>query len=479
MAEDELRVFLGVDLAEFDEGLNEATAKLKKFGEAAKKLGAMLTINVTAPLAALAAVVFKSRETEKATENLSKAFDKFSSTLQSGFVPYAITALNVLEGLVKQGTSLADAFRRAPGWVQALVVTLGTLAAAAGPVLVALGTFVTSILPAIKIGFAVATGAAALAVAKFLLIAGVGAMLVANWRAVVDLFKVAFYGALGLVVKGVEKFYGVLAMAPGKVGATFGKARDVAAEASKEMGDNFNSAAESFEKNSVGIGSAVDFVKSKFSALSKAVKDTANDTRNVTAAFDGMANVMAADDAARLAAQEAALERFRALKAESVALAQGIKSSIGTAIGDTIAGLAEGTLNLQQIWIGFLRDMLAKAVTWAIAQMTIFQTVSTAAAAMMTANPFLAIAAIAAMIAVASNIKMAKGGIVTGPTNALIGEAGPEAVIPLSGGKAERFLGSGDSGKSQTISVYLDGKAITKAVVQGMPDEIRLQGVFR
>jgi len=30
-------------------------------------------------------------------------------------------------------------------------------------------------------------------------------------------------------------------------------------------------------------------------------------------------------------------------------------------------------------------------------------------------------------------VKMAKGGIVTGPTNALIGEAGPEAVIPLSG----------------------------------------------
>jgi hypothetical protein len=32
--------------------------------------------------------------------------------------------------------------------------------------------------------------------------------------------------------------------------------------------------------------------------------------------------------------------------------------------------------------------------------------------------------------------KLAKGGIVTGPTNALIGEAGPEAVIPLSGSKA-------------------------------------------
>ncbi len=33
-------------------------------------------------------------------------------------------------------------------------------------------------------------------------------------------------------------------------------------------------------------------------------------------------------------------------------------------------------------------------------------------------------------------IRMAKGGIVTGPTNALIGEAGPEAVIPLSGKNA-------------------------------------------
>ena len=30
-------------------------------------------------------------------------------------------------------------------------------------------------------------------------------------------------------------------------------------------------------------------------------------------------------------------------------------------------------------------------------------------------------------------VEMATGGIVTGPTNAIVGEAGPEAVIPLSG----------------------------------------------
>ena len=38
-----------------------------------------------------------------------------------------------------------------------------------------------------------------------------------------------------------------------------------------------------------------------------------------------------------------------------------------------------------------------------------------------------------AMAAAMGKIRLAKGGIVTGPTNALIGEAGPEAVIPLSG----------------------------------------------
>jgi phage-related minor tail protein len=35
---------------------------------------------------------------------------------------------------------------------------------------------------------------------------------------------------------------------------------------------------------------------------------------------------------------------------------------------------------------------------------------------------------------------MAKGGIALGPTNALIGEAGPEMVVPLSGGN--RGLGN-------------------------------------
>ena len=37
------------------------------------------------------------------------------------------------------------------------------------------------------------------------------------------------------------------------------------------------------------------------------------------------------------------------------------------------------------------------------------------------------------------SIRMAKGGIVTGPTNAIIGEAGPEAVVPLSGANSAKL----------------------------------------
>jgi len=37
------------------------------------------------------------------------------------------------------------------------------------------------------------------------------------------------------------------------------------------------------------------------------------------------------------------------------------------------------------------------------------------------------------------SIRMAKGGIVTGPTNAIIGEAGPEAIVPLSGANSAKL----------------------------------------
>lgn len=49
-------------------------------------------------------------------------------------------------------------------------------------------------------------------------------------------------------------------------------------------------------------------------------------------------------------------------------------------------------------------------------------------------------------------IALAEGGLVTGPTNALIGEAGPEVVIPLD--RFERMFNSATAGNGQTVNYY-------------------------
>jgi len=63
------------------------------------------------------------------------------------------------------------------------------------------------------------------------------------------------------------------------------------------------------------------------------------------------------------------------------------------------------------------------------------------------------------------------GGIVTRPTRALIGERGPEAVIPLPadiGGAAD-----------VTTNIYLDGAVIARAVTKRQPGVLRAYGVMR
>jgi hypothetical protein len=48
-------------------------------------------------------------------------------------------------------------------------------------------------------------------------------------------------------------------------------------------------------------------------------------------------------------------------------------------------------------------------------------------------------------------VALAEGGLVTGPTNALIGEAGPEVVIPLD--RFERMMGD-SVGAGRSINYY-------------------------
>jgi hypothetical protein len=100
-----------------------------------------------------------------------------------------------------------------------------------------------------------------------------------------------------------------------------------------------------------------------------------------------------------------------------------------------------------------------------------------------------AAAVVAGLSSLVSNTKFAKGGIVTGEiNNATVGEAGPEAIIPLNSPKADKILGNGEMpqidltpmilainevraavdrlyGKDQSIN--MDGKKVGTTLVQG------------
>lgn len=76
-------------------------------------------------------------------------------------------------------------------------------------------------------------------------------------------------------------------------------------------------------------------------------------------------------------------------------------------------------------------------------------------------------------IALAAVPKFGDGGMVYGPTLALVGEKGPEIIAPLD--KIGGLTGGG--GGRQTINVYLDSDVILRAVTRGMPAYLELRGV--
>src|SRR5207253_612445 len=70
--------------------------------------------------------------------------------------------------------------------------------------------------------------------------------------------------------------------------------------------------------------------------------------------------------------------------------------------------------------------------------------------------------------------QFADGGIATKPIAGIFGEAGDEALIPLD--RLGSMVGFG-GGTTQHITVNLEGRALVRTVVRGMPRELHLAGV--
>jgi hypothetical protein len=104
---------------------------------------------------------------------------------------------------------------------------------------------------------------------------------------------------------------------------------------------------------------------------------------------------------------------------------------VGEGILNLLIGLVEGTINLLITAINTVLDFIPGVDADTIPKVTL------------------------------PKVKLAEGGIVDKPTNALIGEAGPEAVIPLNSNKANGVLGNNDT----LVKEFQEMKQILTAIL--------------
>jgi len=139
-------------------------------------------------------------------------------------------------------------------------------------------------------------------------------------------------------------------------------------------------------------------------------------------------------------------EKFKMSKDTMEKLVSDLSATMGEGIAGAIAGMAEAVgsgANLMLSFLGMLGDFMVKIgtmlISFGVAQLAFLESLKQM-------NPWLVIAAGAALVVAGTLVKMtmkkqskkgggvtpfAEGGIVTGPTLGLVGEAGAEAIIPL------------------------------------------------
>ena len=166
------------------------------------------------------------------------------------------------------------------------------------------------------------------------------------------------------------------------------------------------------------------------------------------------------------------------------ALTQNIASALMDSLGDQIAWVAKTLANIAKVIVGYIQQAYAALLAfygWA-------GPFAPALAAGTLGAGMAALGAIASKVVGAVGLE--KGGLVTGPTFAQVGEGRDhEAVIPLNDmvyqrlgqGIANNFGGGQVAGGygSATFIVELDGRTIARAVEQPLADRVRIKGGVR
>ncbi len=167
-------------------------------------------------------------------------------------------------------------------------------------------------------------------------------------------------------------------------------------------------------------------------------------------------------------------------------MAQAIGQTSTQAMAAMATAFATGSATVGQILLNLIDRVINMMFETAITVMGIGKAISAALQAMWIPGVGVAIiggllaALIAARAAFSAKLaQLASGGIVTGPTLALVGEAGPEAIVPLSGGRGKRAMaqmgGLTGMGGQQTIIWEISGREVARIVAPEIVSELRLR----
>jgi len=139
--------------------------EIERTGKQLSKFGKDLVRNITLPLTALAGISLKKifdeaisgRGTEEmnrfagAIQNLKKNFDEFTKDLGNRLAPIITPIINIINDLIEKWNDLDDSTKD-------IIVTIGVVAAAIGPIIVGFGAFLTIVGKLALAGGALSTG---------------------------------------------------------------------------------------------------------------------------------------------------------------------------------------------------------------------------------------------------------------------------------------------------------------------------------
>lgn len=170
-----------------------------------------------------------------------------------------------------------------------------------------------------------------------------------------------------------------------------------------------------------------------------------------------------------------------------------MKAAFNTFAHEALHIWITGEGDIKATFLKFMGNMLAIVIQTAISTALAGKTLSQVLKWMWTPWGAVAIAgALIALSAIRSSYKkqmseataMATGGIVTSPTLALIGEAGPEAVIPLGSSKANAYMGSGYGDITINNNIKVDGNiddrnmdVLARKVQESTIESLRRMGI--